>query len=161
MRINCTMSSGEIQIDSRRTSSGRGPTLPILRQVTIMAKQSARIGADGIRIPLKRGDAKAALPAQLAGTLVLMEKTGDGEVKQAFDVSAKLDPAFVPASSLAAAEGSEPLSLIQALLFALLGGLILNLMPCVFPVLAMKAAAFVRHGGRARSAMLTLKISRP
>ena len=44
------------------------------------------IGADGIRIPLKRGDAKAALPAELAGTLVLTEKTADGEVKQAFDV---------------------------------------------------------------------------
>ena len=64
--------------------------------IASMAKQSARIGADGIRIPLKRGDAKAALPAELAGTLVLTEKTGDGEVKQAFDVSAKLDPAFVP-----------------------------------------------------------------
>lgn len=30
---------------------------------------------------------------------------------------------------------------IQATLFALLGGLILNLMPCVFPILAMKAAS--------------------
>ncbi|WP_374514963.1 protein-disulfide reductase DsbD family protein [Brevundimonas sp.] len=30
---------------------------------------------------------------------------------------------------------------LQAALFALLGGLILNLMPCVFPILAMKAAA--------------------
>lgn len=32
---------------------------------------------------------------------------------------------------------------------ALLGGLILNLMPCVFPVLAMKAASFARLGGAA------------
>ena len=31
--------------------------------------------------------------------------------------------------------------------FALLGGLILNLMPCVFPILSMKAAALARHGG--------------
>ena len=30
---------------------------------------------------------------------------------------------------------------LQAALFALVGGLILNLMPCVFPILAMKAAA--------------------
>ena len=50
-------------------------------------------------------------------------------------------------------EGSEQLSLVQALLFALLGGLILNLMPCVFPVLAMKAAAFARLAGHERSAM--------
>jgi thiol:disulfide interchange protein DsbD len=125
--------------------------------IASMAKQTAGIGADGIRIPLKRGDAKAALPERLAGTLVLTEKTGGGEVRQAFDVSAKLDPAFVPAPSLgasfAAAEGIEQLSLVQALLFALLGGLILNLMPCVFPVLAMKAAAFARLAGHARSEM--------
>ena len=49
--------------------------------------------------------------------------------------------------------GSEQLSLVQALLFALLGGLILNLMPCVFPVLAMKAAAFARLAGHEQSAM--------
>ena len=125
--------------------------------IASMAKQSASVGADGIRIPLKRGDAKSALPEQLAGTLVLTEKTGGGEVRQAFDVSARIDAAFVPAPSLgasfAAAEGSEQLSLVQALLFALLGGLILNLMPCVFPVLAMKAAAFARLAGHARGEM--------
>ena len=85
---------------------------------------------------------------------VLTEKTADGTVKQAFDVSAKLDPAFVPApASLAGAAGAEQLSLVQALLFALLGGLILNLMPCVFPVLAMKAAAFARLAGHAQAEM--------
>ena len=121
--------------------------------VASMAKQTASIDAEGIRIPLKRGDAKAALPADLSGTLVLTEKTADGEARQAFDVTAKLDPAFVPAPSLAAAAGGEQLSLVEALLFALLGGLILNLMPCVFPVLAMKAAAFARLAGHERSAM--------
>jgi len=121
--------------------------------VATMARQTASITADGIRIPLRKGDAKAAMPAVLAGTLVLTEKTADGTVKQAFDVSAKLDPAFVPTSSLAGAAGVEQLSLVQALLFALLGGLILNLMPCVFPVLAMKAAAFARLAGHDRSDM--------
>src|SRR6266542_3180257 len=37
--------------------------------VASMAKQTASIGAEGIRIPLKRGDAKANLPAELSGTL--------------------------------------------------------------------------------------------
>src|SRR5215475_3390684 len=71
--------------------------------IASMAKQSASIGPDGIRIPLKRGDAKAALPADLSGTLTLTEKTADGEARQAFDVTARLDPAFVPSASLAAA----------------------------------------------------------
>jgi len=51
---------------------------------------------------------------------------GDGEAAQ------------TPASS------TTPLAFLQAALFALLGGLILNLMPCVFPILAMKAAALSR-----------------
>jgi thiol:disulfide interchange protein DsbD len=34
-----------------------------------------------------------------------------------------------------------------ALLFAFVGGLILNLMPCVLPILAMKALALSSHGG--------------
>ena len=42
-------------------------------------------------------------------------------------------------------EGS--LSLITALIFALLGGLILNLMPCVFPVISLKVLSFVSMGG--------------
>lgn len=41
----------------------------------------------------------------------------------------------------ATAGGTSLIVFVQALLFAVLGGLILNLMPCVFPILAMKAAA--------------------
>jgi len=38
-----------------------------------------------------------------------------------------------------------------ALIAALLGGLILNLMPCVLPVLSLKMLAYVGHGGAAKS----------
>jgi thiol:disulfide interchange protein len=117
--------------------------------VANMAQQTARVTADGITIPLKKGDAKAAAPQQISGTLVLTEKTGDGEQRQAFDVTAKVDPNFVPTAAPLTASGAESISLAQALLFALLGGLILNLMPCVFPVLAMKAAAVARLAGHA------------
>lgn len=34
---------------------------------------------------------------------------------------------------------------------ALLGGLLLNLMPCVFPILAVKVVGFARHGGHLRA----------
>lgn len=44
----------------------------------------------------------------------------------------------------------------QALAFAFVGGLILNLMPCVFPILAMKATAVVRlAGGELREVRLS------
>ena len=39
------------------------------------------------------------------------------------------------------------MSLWQAILFALIGGLILNLMPCVFPVISLKVLSFVSMGG--------------
>jgi len=39
------------------------------------------------------------------------------------------------------------ISLWQAILFALIGGLILNLMPCVFPVISLKVLSFVSMGG--------------
>lgn len=38
------------------------------------------------------------------------------------------------------------LSLFQAVYCAVLGGIILNLMPCVFPMLSIKVLGFVRHG---------------
>jgi thiol:disulfide interchange protein len=121
--------------------------------VANMAKQTANVTADSIRIPLKRGDAKKPMPTEIAGTLTLVEKTADGEHRQAFDLVAKLDPAFAPAATplSAAASDGESLTLWEALGFALLGGLILNLMPCVFPVLAMKAASFVRLAGHSRA----------
>ncbi len=45
----------------------------------------------------------------------------------------------------AAPSGASSLTFTAALLGALLGGLILNLMPCVFPVLAIKVVGFTRH----------------
>jgi thiol:disulfide interchange protein DsbD len=53
-----------------------------------------------------------------------------------------------------AAEVAESIGLLAALLLALAGGLILNLMPCVLPVLSFKALALADGGeshGRARA----------
>ncbi len=72
---------------------------------------------------------------KIAGLLVL---TGsDGRV-DALEIAAT--PGAVPASSVMFSAASD-INAFQALLFAFLGGLILNLMPCVFPVLSMKALA--------------------
>jgi thiol:disulfide interchange protein len=65
-------------------------------------------------------------------------------------VSGKVDISNTPSSSAQAAMqggsssniGQEEFSLGLILIFALLGGMILNLMPCVFPVLSIKALSF-------------------
>jgi len=64
--------------------------------------------------------------------------------------AATVSPALAAALQANAANAkpigpSSSLSLWAALLGALLGGLILNLMPCVFPVLAIKVMSFTRH----------------
>jgi len=54
--------------------------------------------------------------------------------------------AAAPALNLVApAPAADRLSLVVALLFALVGGAILNLMPCVFPVLSIKVLGFATH----------------
>ncbi|MBN9480855.1 MAG: thioredoxin family protein [Bordetella sp.] len=65
-----------------------------------------------------------AAPAGVAGDGVI----GDGEGAQA----------------AGSGRATRLADFAKAALFALLGGLILNLMPCVFPILAMKAAALSR-----------------
>jgi len=63
----------------------------------------------------------------------------------AFAVSAV--PMAVPDAPPPRADGLTPL---EAALLALLGGLILNLMPCVLPILSMKALALAQSGGSSR-----------
>ena len=79
-------------------------------------------------------------PQRLAGVLTLTDAAG---VRAAY---------LVDAASGGPLPGS-PLPLWQILVFATLGGLILDLMPCVFPVLAMKAMAMAKLGGAARGAI--------
>ena len=70
--------------------------------------------------------------------------------------AATMSPALEAALKANAALGAvptgnsaPPLTLVAALLGALLGGLILNLMPCVFPVLAIKVMSFAKEKNRA------------
>jgi suppressor for copper-sensitivity B len=55
-------------------------------------------------------------------------------------------------------DGTQPLSLPLALAAGLLGGLILNLMPCVLPVLGLKLMSFAQQSGRARREIFQLNL---
>ena len=45
------------------------------------------------------------------------------------------------------------ISLLSAIIFAFIGGLILNLMPCVLPVIALKALSLVKNANESRSSV--------
>jgi len=47
-----------------------------------------------------------------------------------------------------------PLSTLTLLLFAFLGGLLLNVMPCVLPVLSIKLLGLLQHSGQARATIV-------
>ncbi|WP_328592043.1 protein-disulfide reductase DsbD family protein [Tepidimonas charontis] len=102
-------------------------------------------------------------PTQLAFVLAPANPAGHG----AGTPGVRLDwpvqgtwPPLTPAPALptvaapdtpAAPAATPSVGLGLALVGALLGGLILNLMPCVFPVLAIKIMAFQSHGANARA----------
>ncbi|MFK7788143.1 MAG: protein-disulfide reductase DsbD family protein, partial [Phycisphaeraceae bacterium] len=85
---------------------------------------------------------------KLGGVLTAKSGFGDtglaamivGETKNATtEVGEKSEPP--------AAQGEAPIGFIVAIGFAFVGGLILNLMPCVFPVLSIKILGFVQQAG--------------
>ena len=101
-------------------------------------------GPEGLTLALAPGSAfkSGQAPAAISGVLTL----GD----RAYEITAHAGPPLAgaaglgpPAPTLTLAQKAGGLGL--ALVSALLGGLILNLMPCVFPVLSMKAASLARH----------------
>ncbi|MGL4231383.1 MAG: protein-disulfide reductase DsbD family protein, partial [Casimicrobium sp.] len=54
--------------------------------------------------------------------------------------------------TLGSTDGNS-MTLIAALAFAFVGGMILNLMPCVFPVLSLKILSFAQHAGTGHNAI--------
>ena len=84
------------------------------------------------------GDVPPAGDTPLQGLLVFESQHAGTPVRSGYQVQLAVQP-LVPEN--------RNLSLVTALLFAFLGGLILNIMPCVLPVLSIKILGFVREAG--------------
>jgi thiol:disulfide interchange protein len=87
----------------------------------------------GLEISLARDENFRDKLAQLNGVVVLADGT-------AYEIHAS--PGTVPAATSGAA-GADLVSILRFASLAFLGGVILNLMPCVFPVLFIKGLALV------------------
>lgn len=122
--------------------------------------QLAERGAEGVTLtlPAGYGFAHGKPPAHLQGVLSLGAKAYevDATPGAALADAAGLTPAVAttppPAGSANGggdaappAGGGGDMGVLAALGLAFVGGLILNLMPCVFPVLSIKATAIARH----------------
>jgi len=91
-------------------------------------------------------------PARLVGVLTSMEGwRPDGSLPGlAVDVAFGVAPAGGAAQAGAIPASPAAAGILGTLLLAFVGGMILNLMPCVFPVLGIKILGFVNQAGADR-----------
>lgn len=100
------------------------------------------------RLPVQEASQAGRLPLEF-----FKPQRGDSPVASYADL------ARLVASQPAPALGSTSLAALLPMIgFGLLGGLILNLMPCVLPVIGLKILAFVQQAGQRRGKILALNL---
>jgi thiol:disulfide interchange protein DsbD len=106
------------------------------------AAQPVSVGVSGLSVSLaKPTTPNAPVAKKLNGVLALR---GDGGASRAYAISA--EPGMAPAAAAsptpsrapAPASARDAVGWWEAVLLAFLGGIVLNLMPCVFPILSLK-----------------------
>lgn len=114
------------------------------------ADQPRKVERDAIVLKLRSGDAPLKSNEALAGVLVVTSDTATGTVSKGFNVN--VIPGNVTTAAVykhtASKTATSELGFATALLLALLGGVILNLMPCIFPVLSIKALSLLSHASQ-------------
>ena len=137
-----------------------GATLPQIKSLAFFpydeggieyaAPQTLTRDKDAVQLSMKLGD-QPPKTGTIRGVLMVTEQSGGGSNTVPMEIAASLSGAgggeLVKGSAAAAVvpAGEPAKSLPVLLLFAVLGGLILNLMPCVFPVLSIKAIGLVEQ----------------
>ena len=125
---------------------------PYENEIKHAAAQPVSYGPEGVTLTLTPGY-KPELGQSVDGVIVVERDTGESE---AYEVSAPIGTSPLAGTSgtiagaSAGGEGSS-FNLFAIAGLALLGGLVLNLMPCVLPVLSIKAISMVQaatHGDR-------------
>ncbi|HEY5751802.1 MAG TPA: protein-disulfide reductase DsbD domain-containing protein [Chthoniobacterales bacterium] len=101
-----------------------------------------------VTVPLFEGGTK---PKIIPGVL----KTGN----QSWEIGQDSTPAVSAGVPAAPAQTSQTLSIFTALVFGFFGGLILNLMPCVLPVISLKIFSFVRQSGESRQRVFKMGLA--
>lgn len=158
-----------------------------MRVLEHAAPQRVRVVGDTLVMQLQRSPFAGAVPGRLRG--VVVADAGEAGAGWELDMALSAAPAPGDARMLLVADASDvmltggsttnaiagamvgavagsgsSLGLWLAMAMALLGGLLLNLMPCVFPVLSVKILSFVEQrgdnprSGRAHAMVFTLGV---
>ncbi|ADV82246.1 protein-disulfide reductase DsbD family protein [Terriglobus saanensis] len=117
-------------------------------QILNAADQETEPLDDGIRIHIQRSPDLKELPKTLHGLVKLSDD-------ESYEIDSPIKPGTAaPKTSATSATPSNAMGALTAIGLAFLGGIILNLMPCVFPVLFLKALALVKNHGAERKEAL-------
>lgn len=120
-----------------------------------IAGVTEKLPSDGKTVRLKKVVTKLEgdWPSEISGLLV--EKR-DAKSVEGYEIKIPITTAV--ATAVAGASGRHASGLWAMLGFAFLGGLILNIMPCVLPVIALKILGFVQQSKEAPGRVRTLGI---
>ncbi|NLF09403.1 MAG: hypothetical protein GX594_15700 [Pirellulaceae bacterium] len=112
------------------------------------------------RAPLEFDSGVDPTALRISGTLTVQPCDANSCLPpRGLPFTAAMSDAPPPAASQTAAE--VPLALSEVLLhlvFAFIGGIILNVMPCVLPVISLKLLAFIQQGGESRGRVFALNV---
>ncbi len=149
-QLAATLSSSPITLDidvgASRLSDPEFEFYPLEKGTIDHGAEQQTTGEDSLfRLGMVRSPYSLDDPVQLSGVL----KVASPELEAAYLVEAPFDSGVDDTSPVSAASDSN-LPLI--LLFAFIGGVILNLMPCVLPVLSIKVLNLVQHASDSRRA---------
>ena len=119
------------------------------------AAQIAARGETGLRFQLEPSFGLVDGIKNVPGVFAFEEKTGDSWTRRgiivAAEAGANVNIGAVEDTAKPGSATGKSIGLWAALVGAFIGGLILNLMPCVFPVLSLKALGFARAAHEDRS----------
>lgn len=117
------------------------------------APQKLERTSEGYRLVLSIAE-NAPPFSRVSGILVANPRFGKDEGR-AIEVRAPIPGAAPPPAPVSAEPPASAVRILQMVVFAFLGGLILNLMPCVFPILSIKAMGVLQVKNGPRSSPFT------
>jgi len=116
------------------------------------APQKVTRDGNGVRIEMKLADPPPTALKLVKGVAVsddgwpgIQKKAIEVDAPVSASIGAAASASTKPAAPTGGGSSSVGGSTLTALFFALIGGILLNLMPCVFPVLGIKVLGFVEH----------------
>ncbi|MCX7230106.1 MAG: thioredoxin family protein [Burkholderiales bacterium] len=145
-----------------KTAAGWRLDLELADGATLPASIDGLLMVDGrpldLQAPIGAGPAPTGTPVSVAAQPAGLSKAGGsllGGLQGGATGPLGASGAAADADLLGA--GAADASLWLALLFGVLGGAILNLMPCVFPVVGLKVIGFAQASGDARGARRAMR----